>query len=117
MFGLGASASTQRADDLVAGRVEGVQDAPLRVAAFAAEIVVGVLRIGAQVEVGTERDQLADALRSLAHDELDDLAVAESGTGDQRVVDVRLRSCPRGSTPRRCRPARSGWSSPAAGPW
>ena len=41
-------------------------------------------------EVGAEGDQVADALRPLAHHQLDDVAVAEAGAGDQGVLDVRL---------------------------
>ena len=80
----------QRAHDLAAGGVGGVQDAAMAVAALAAEIVLAVLGAGAAREVGAERDQLADALGAVAHHQVDDVAVAEAGAGDQRVLDVRL---------------------------
>ncbi len=72
------------------GGVERVQDAPLRVAALLAEVVLPVVGIAAPIEVGAERDQVADAVRPFADDHLDDVAVAEPGAGDERVVDVRL---------------------------
>ena len=87
---LGAHRLAERADDLAPGGVGGVQDAPLGVAALLAEVVLAVLRVAAAVEVRPERDQVAHAVRSLAHDDLDDVAVAEAVAGDERVVDVGL---------------------------
>src|SRR5262249_17163881 len=80
----------QRAHDLPAGGVGGVQDAPVTVAALAAEVVFRILAAVAAREVGAQSDQLADALRAFPHHLLDEVAVAESGAGDQRVLDVRL---------------------------
>src|SRR6185436_4412144 len=42
------------------------------------------------VEVRAEGDQVADAVGALAHDRLDDVAVAEAGAGDERVLGMRL---------------------------
>ena len=112
MFGCGAHGLAERADDLVPGRVEGVQDAALRVAALLAEVVLPVLGVAAEVEVGAERDQVADPLRALADDHLDDVAVAEPGAGDRACRRCATRSCRRGSRPTRCRPGRTGSSSP-----
>src|SRR5262249_17711712 len=82
----------ERADDLVPGRVERVEDAPVRMAPFAAEVVLDVLLIAvpADVEVRAEGDQVTDALGPLADDGLDDVAVAEAGAGDERIVGMGL---------------------------
>ena len=42
------------------------------------------------VELRAPVDQLADVLGRLADDHLDDLAIAQPGAGDERVVDVVL---------------------------
>ena len=42
------------------------------------------------VELHAERAEPADALRPLAHRDLDRLALAEAGAGDQGVLDVEL---------------------------
>ena len=78
------------ADDLVAGRVERVEDAAARMAALLAEIVLALLRVPAHVEVRAERDQAPHAGRSFAHDGLDDLAAAEACARRERIVDVRF---------------------------
>ena len=85
---LGTHRRNQRTHDLAAGRIRGVQDAAVTVAAFAAEVVLGVLTAVAAREVRAEGDQFADALRPLAHDLLDHVAMAEACAGDQRVLDV-----------------------------
>ena len=43
-----------------------------------------------QVELRAEADQVVDLLRGLADDQLDDVAVAQAGAGDERVLDVVL---------------------------
>jgi hypothetical protein len=58
------------------------------VAALLPEVVLAVLRVAAEVEVGAERDQVAHPVRPLADDDLDRVAVAEPVAGDQGVVDV-----------------------------
>src|SRR5262249_6402934 len=70
--------------------VRGVQDAPPGVPALLAEVVLAVLGVAAQVEVGPQRDQVPDAVRSLADDDLDGVAMAEAVARHQRVLDVLL---------------------------
>ena len=68
-------------------------------------------------EVRAERDQLADPLRALAHDELDDVRGGRARRRRRACRRRALERCRPGSTPRRCRPARSGCCSRAGGPW
>ncbi len=64
-----------------------VEDAVLRVAAFAVELVASV---GSLVESGSPFDQVGDQLRSPSHDQLDGLFAALSGAADHRVANVFL---------------------------
>ena len=63
-----------------------MDDAAVAVAALAGQRELAVLL----VELGAPADQLVDLLRRLADDHLDDLAVAQAGAGDERVLDVVL---------------------------
>src|SRR6185503_18787357 len=69
-----------------------MEDAPVRMAAFAPEIVLAVLlfSVGPGVEVRTERDQVADPLGSLAHDGFHHVAMAEPRAGSEGVVGMRF---------------------------
>ncbi len=68
-----------------AGHVaEGVDDAVVTVAAFAAERDLA----GFLVEVGSPVDEFLDATRGFADDHIDDGGVAECAAGDERVVDM-----------------------------
>ena len=75
--------------DLAAGGVLRVQDAPARMPPLHAEVVALAGRALAR-EVAAEVDQFADAVRAAAHDQFDDLAVAEPVAGGQRVLDVQI---------------------------
>src|SRR5439155_1015444 len=87
---LAAQRLGQRADDLVAGRVERVEDASPRMSALLSEVVLLFLGVAAQVEVRPERNQPAHPGRTLADDGLDHVATAEPGARRDRIVDVRL---------------------------
>jgi hypothetical protein len=87
---LGARRLAERANDLAPGRVERVQDAPFGVAALQPEVVLAIFGIAAQVEVRAERDQVAHAIRALAHDHFHHVPVAEPVSRDECVGDVRL---------------------------
>jgi hypothetical protein len=77
----------QRALDLGAGGVGGVDDPARRVSSLAAEADLPV----ALIEAGASRDELADPVRAFAAADRDDDLVAEPGAGDHRVVDMRFR--------------------------
>ena len=81
----------QGALDLAAGDVLGVQDAPLGVASLAAEIKFAfAIAIFALGKFHSEFDQLHDALRAGLDNAANDLLVAQSRTGNQRVLHVAL---------------------------
>ena len=81
----------QGALDLAAGDVLGVQDAPLGVASLAAEIKFAFAIAGfALGKFHSEFDQLLDALRAGLDNAANDLLVAQSRTGIQRVLHVAL---------------------------
>ena len=86
----GAHRFGEGADDLVSGGVERVQDASLRVTALLPEVVRPALAVLVAVEAHAEVDQLADAGRALAHDDLHDVAMTEARARAERVRDVRL---------------------------
>ena len=71
---------------LAGGVAQGVDDAVVAVAPFAAQ---GQLA-GLFVEAGSPLDQLADARGRLADDHLDDFAIAQRAAGRERVGDVVL---------------------------
>ena len=56
----GANRVAERADDLVPGGVERVQDATLGMAALLAEVVRPALGVLPSVEADAERDEVAD---------------------------------------------------------
>src|SRR5262249_33275495 len=60
------------------------------VAALLAEVVLAALGVAAEVEARAERDQVLHACGTVAHDQVDDVGVAEAGTGGVRVLRVRL---------------------------
>ena len=71
---------------LAPGRIGGVDDAVVRVAALTPEVQRAVF-LG---KSGPHRHQLAHPLRPLAHHNLDGLAVTQPGSGNQGVLDVLL---------------------------
>ena len=88
MFGVGAHGVEQRALDLAAGDVAGVDDAPLAVPALAAELELPVAV--ARETARRVSDSQLDRRRRLARADLDDRLVAEARARDERVLDVRL---------------------------
>ncbi len=84
--GVGLDALQQRALDLGAGGVGGVDDAARGVPALPREVQVAVLLI----EVGAALDELADPIGSLARADLGDHLVAEARARDERVPRVGL---------------------------
>ena len=104
---LRAHRGDQRAHDLAAGGVGGVQDAAVAVAALAAEVVLGVLGAVAAARSGCRARSArgcAPAPRARPARRCRD------GRGRRRRSACPRRAprtSPRGSTPRRCRPARS----------
>ena len=115
MFGVGAHGGDERALDLAAGGVLGVDDAAGGVAAFARQIE-GAAVVG--VEVGAVAiDELADGLRAVAHAELDDVLVAQPFADGERVRDVGVEASRPDRGRRRCRPARSWCSIPRRRAW
>jgi hypothetical protein len=78
----------QRAGDLRSGGVAaGVGDAAAVVAALAGESQAA---LGGLVEVRAGRDEAAYGVRALGDQDADRLLVAQSGAGDQGVVQVLL---------------------------
>ena len=73
-------------DFLAGGVAEGVDDAVVAMAAFAAQGEAA----GFEVEMRAPFDQFADPLGRLANDHLDHLAIAELAAGGERVGDVVL---------------------------
>ena len=75
--------------DFEPGEVVGVENAALGVSAFATEIEFGAaVGFFAQVEGHAEFDQFANPLGAFAHDEVDDVLVAQSRPGLEGVFDV-----------------------------
>ena len=107
MLGSRAHRGDERAHDLAAGGVRGVQDAAVAVPALAAEVVLGVLAAVAAARSGCR----ARSARGCAP--VPRARRARRGRGGRarrrrRACPRRApRTSPRGSTPRRCRPARS----------
>ena len=66
------------------GIAQGMHDAIVAVAPFAAQREFA----GFQIEVRAPVDQLANALRGVADDHFDDLAIAQLAAGRERVGDV-----------------------------
>ena len=88
MSGAAAHGRDQRALDLRAGGVAaGVRDPVAVVAALAGQREHAV---GGVVEVGAERDQLADGLRTLGDQDAHRVGVADAGPGDEGVALVLL---------------------------
>jgi len=87
---MAAHGDGERAYDLLARQVAGVQHAATRVAALAPEVVLDRVTRQMRIEARAERDQLTDAVRPLVHHHLDDVLVAEAGAGADRVGGVRL---------------------------
>ena len=71
-----------------AGGVLGMQDAPFRVASLAGQLVILPLR--RLVEVDSPFQQFPDGSGAFLHDRADDLFIAQSGSGVQRVRDMVL---------------------------
>ena len=82
----------QRTLHLAPRHVLRVGDAPRAVSPFEVQIEVGVVLPlpRCPVEVRADGLQRPDALRPLLHAHLDGSLVAEPGSGDERVLDVRL---------------------------
>ena len=100
----------QRALDLGAGGVAaGVRDPVAVVAALAGQ---RQLAVGVVVEVGAERDQLADRLGALGDQHPHGLEVAGAGAGDQGVALVLLGGVPGPSAA--AMPPCAHWVEPAA---
>src|SRR4029079_2596985 len=78
-------ARPERAGDLAAGRVAGMEHPPHAVRAFASE---RRLALPVAIERGAPGDQLADVARAFVHEDLDRIAVAEAGAGFERVREV-----------------------------
>ena len=106
----------QRPLDLGAGGVAaGVRDPVAVVAALAGQ---RQLAVGVVVEVGAERDQLADGVGALGHQDVRPrLEVAGAGARPPGCRARAARGCPRGRARRRCRPAPTAWSRRRARPW
>ena len=85
--GIGADGLDKRRLYLVAGIVGMMQDAELAVSALAMQVELTFL---IPVEVHTPTEQFLNLGRSLGHDFLDGLGVAEPVAGHHRVVDVFL---------------------------
>ena len=75
----------QRPFDFGAREVFVVEDAVLRVSAFAVELETSV---GSLVEARTPGDEVGDELRCAANDQLDRFPVALPGAADERILDV-----------------------------
>ena len=105
----------QRPLDLGAGGVAaGVRDPVAVVAALAGqrELAVGVV-----VEVGAERDQLADGVRPLGHQHPYGVRGRRRRRRRPGCRPRAARGCPPGRARRRCRPAPTGSSRRRARPW
>ena len=85
-IGLLGDGRQERADQLGPSQVIRVQDAPCAVATLAVQAVVS-LTLG---EVHPELDELANAVRTLPHRLFHGLALAQTGTCDKGVPNVRL---------------------------
>ncbi len=85
---MGAHARPQEAADFTAGRVVRMQDAPDAVRGFACECR-SAIRVA--IERRPPRQQLADVLRSLVHEHVNRVDVAEPIAGRQRIARVQLR--------------------------
>ena len=80
----------ERSLDLPAGDVARVHDASRGVASLASELERRGSARGGVVELRPERLEVEDALWGLAHDALDDVALAQPRPGHERVFDVRV---------------------------
>ena len=99
-----AGAGDHRPHDFLAGGVaQGVDDAVMAVAAFAAEQQIAVFLV---IEHRAPFDQLADVTRRFADHHLDDFAIAQIGARDERVGRRDLQNDLRARARRRCRPGR-----------
>ena len=76
----------QLGSDFQAGGVLGVEDAPLRMAAFAGQLVI--LPLGCLVKIDAPFQQFPDGSGPFLHDGADGLFIAQPGPGIQRVCDV-----------------------------
>jgi len=72
----------------VPGCVSGVEDSAARMPPLAMQVVAADL---IAIKVRPERDELVHPLWPLAHDEVDDLLVAEAGAAGERVLNVKLK--------------------------
>ncbi len=104
----------QRAADLAAGGIAGVEDAPDAVRRFEAERQLAV-RIA--IEARAPVDQLADVARAFLDEHAHRGFIAQAVAGPQRVGGVQRQGCRPGRSPRRCRPARSRCCSRSRRPW
>ena len=88
-IGVSACFPHQRGLYFLTGRVRGVQDAAMAVAAFAREVI---MRLALRVDLGVEQHALIDqplhAVARVAGDEFDGLFVAQAGAGNQSVINV-----------------------------
>ena len=88
---LRSDSGQQGAFDFAAGDVSRVEDATFAVTAFAPEVeLVAASGKLALVEGYTEVDEFADARGAIGNDRADDLFVAQSGAGIERVAHVQL---------------------------
>ena len=105
----------QRPLDLRTGRVAaGVRDPVAVVAALPGQ---RQLAVGVVVEVGAERDQLADRLGPFLDQHPHRVEVAGAGARRPGCRTRAAQGCPPGRAPRRCRPAPTGSSRRRARPW
>jgi hypothetical protein len=88
----------QRGGDGPSGRVGGVDDAPLRVAALACQVIVVERAVAAGLGQAREGDALVDqpgdGVAAALHGEAHRRFVAQAGAGHQRVGHVRLDGVP-----------------------
>ncbi|OQV66152.1 hypothetical protein AK51_11735 [Serratia nematodiphila DZ0503SBS1] len=79
----------QRGLYFLTGSVCGVQDAAMAVAAFAREVI---MLLALRVDLGVKQHALIDqplhAVARVAGDEFDGLFVAQTGAGNQSVINV-----------------------------
>ena len=74
--------------DRAPGGIGGMDDAPMRMAAFAREVVGRIAAGGLAREGDTERFQPVDALRAMLDGESDDVGVTETRPRIERIVDM-----------------------------
>ena len=90
MLGDRCDRAEQRRLDFAAGDVVDVQDAPLRMAAFPAEIELAMPGDVALIEMQPEFDQFANPRRAFLHHRLDHRRIAQTRARFERVAHVQL---------------------------